>query len=195
MEEFDPSYLVTTGRSQRYYLEDMRTIAFHPVPSWSSSYIAFTQDMGELIQCSVDGTNYTFDSEFGVVIDAIDTVSSIIYTVDYLNGEVVAIDDSLPRVDVAYIYQPARIVNDSDVPDLPTHYQWMMIYGILGMLFEADTQGKDTKLAAYWNMRYEEVKKEWRARNLENMHVPDQYLSQRPIRWGADLDWRERVNP
>ena len=199
LEDFDTQYLNRTGYpSYRYYLEGLTNIGFYPQSNWTSDYTTatFSSEFGVVTGFTEGTTDATFTSEFGVITDIISTTGSPTWLSDSIYGELVALDISGNLVCmIAYAYRPARLVNDSDVPDLQTYMQWCLIYGILEMLFTQEGQGQSPELALYYGDRYKELKMEWRMRNLENEHGQDQYVSQKPVRWGSDLDWRDRVFP
>lgn len=195
LEDLDSQYLTITGRSEWYYLEGLKQIAFYPVPTWTDSLTTFTQEYGVLIAWSVDGTAFTFDSEYGVIINAIDTDASVRYTIDQLEGVMIQTNDNALVAQVEYIYQAPDIPNDTDTPDMPIYCQYGMAYAILQKAFDRDGQGRNTVLRDFFGARAEEIRKEWYAKNISMSKGQDQFFSQEPVTWGSDLDWRMRVYP
>lgn len=66
LQEFDNNFMTALGTSYAYYLEDLQTLAFYPIPSWTddwSSAGTFDTPPLDLFTFSVDG---------GVVTDIVD---------------------------------------------------------------------------------------------------------------------------
>lgn len=196
LEEYDSQYLTATGTPQWYYQEDSKSIAFYPIPSWTSSYtsVTFTETIyGEMARYTDGSTDATFDSEFGVVTDVLDTSLANDYLLDSIYGVVTAFDTTELVCEISYIYLPSSILSDADVPDLPTYMHYAVMYGVLWYAFDREGQGQNEALSLFFKGRYEELEKEWFTRNVEWAKGQSQFASQMPTRWGADLDWRFRT--
>lgn len=195
LEEVDSQYLTATGKSEWYYFDDPQTIAFWPVPTWTDDLTTFTSEFGCLTQW-FDGTNnYAFNQEFGIVIDGIDDASSVFFHITDYFGEIVEADANALVAEVTYVYQPPDIVLDSDLPDVPLNLEYALVYGVLWRCFMREGKGKNPMLAGFFRDRFEEQVKEWYSRNREISHGNDQMMSQEPVSFGSDLDWRMRVFP
>lgn len=203
LEELDSQYLTAVGSPYYYYLDDLMHIAFYPVPDWTSSYTTFATaavmiagESGEMTYMLVDGTAATFTSESGVVIGATDTAGTYEFMFDNEDGIVVALDTGPFICEISYVYKPEELTEDEDeLSALPLYAQDAVVWYAVSECLAKEGQGQDKKASEMWKMRFEEVKKEWKARNVEWSRGKDQFVSQRPVSWGEDLDTRLRVWP
>jgi hypothetical protein len=203
LEELDAQYLTQTDTPYMYYLQDLLTLAFYPVPTWTDDYTEFESasgmvsgENGVITQFTVDSTDASVSAETGVVLEIIDDTLAQVFVVDPLDGEAISLNDAPFICDISYAYKPQELVADADTPDdLPVYmHDAMVFYAVAGALGK-EGQGQDKKAEAFWFSRYEELQKEWFARNVEWARGEDQFASQRPVSWGDDLETRIRVWP
>lgn len=175
-------FLTQTGTAA-YQLKD-------PTPTM----ISFVSEYGEILSWD-PGTDYLFESEYGVVLSMVDPSNVDRVLVDGLYGLVVGGDTGFYVGTISYVYEPEEITEDSDTPDLPGYMHWAMVYGVLEKAFSREGRTKNTRLATFYGARYKEMKTEWFARNKEWAKGQDQMISQQPVDWGSDMQWRDRVWP
>jgi len=202
LEELDSRYLSTTGTPGYYYLQDLLTMAFYPTPSWTDSYTEFEAESGMVsgedgvvVQVTVDDTDATFDSDSGVLIDWFDTSQATNSVIESLDGEVTGYSDGPFVCQISYVYRVPDLVNDGDTPELPVYMHDALVFYTVAEALRKEGQGQDKKAAKFWQSRFQELQKEWFARNLEWSRGEDQFASQRPVSWGDDLETRMRVWP
>jgi hypothetical protein len=200
LEELDSQYLTATGNPYHYYLDDLMHIAFYPVPDWTSSYTSFATatvmiagDLGEMTYMEVDGTASTFTAETGVILSAIDTSGAYEFLFDTDVGEIAALDSGPFICEISYAYQPEDLDEDADeLSFLPLYAQDAVVWYAVSKCLSKEGQGQDLKAAQMWKTRFDEIHKEWKARNLEWSHGKDQLTSQQPVTFGNDLDYKIR---
>lgn len=201
MEENDSQYLTRTGDPYYYYMDDLMNIAFYPVPTWTADTTTFetasgmvSGEYGIVSYLDEDSTAATFLSESGETIRITDEGRGFVFDSD--SGIVVAIDGGALSCEISYVYKPQDLSNDSDsLSFLPQYVQDAVVWYATGQCLNKEGQGQDRQSAKRWMSRFEEVKKEWKARNLEWSRGRDQFITQRPVSWGEDLDAWVRVWP
>lgn len=88
---------------------------------------------------------------------------------------------------------PIPITADNQYPDLPPYLCYTLLYGVLEAAFSREGQGQNVELSAFFGALYDDQKKQWFGRMKEVDRGHDQMLSQRPVGFRSDLDWRFRV--
>lgn len=195
LEELSQSYMSDTGQPYHYYMEDVETIAFYPVPTWTDDTDAFDSELGVWVEWTEDSTDATFNSDLGVAIEAIDTTQQKHFIFDSMMGVVAQENNAGFVAEVTYIFNPKDLVNLADTPAFPTWVQDGQMFGVLEQALSREGKGKDATLAKYFGDRFTSVREKWFYRNREFARGKDQMLSQRPVSWTDDLDYRLRTNP
>jgi len=195
LEELDEQYLTATGVPSWYYVEDLQTIGFYPLPTWTDDYETFDADLGLLISAEVDDVFSTFSSDLGVGVSALDTTGAQKFIFDGVNGVIIQANNAGYVCELTYVYTPADIAADGDTPDMPRHIQYGLIDYILNECFSRQGRGNNPTLAAYFGGKYKEIQTEWFSKNKTMARGEAQMLSQKTVSWGSDLRWRERVWP
>ena len=191
LEKYDSSYLITKGTSEWYYIEDSRSLAFYRVPSWTDSYVGtFDAENGVVTSMELDDY-WTFDSEDGLVTAIIDDSMQYKFKQDSWDGVVTGLNDGPMVVEIGYVYQPARMVENTDEPDLPLYMHYGLEFGVLKKAFARPGQGKNPRLEGWYGSRYDEYAMYWRRRNLEWARGEDHLVTAKPMTWGsARRTWR-----
>lgn len=191
LEDLDQAYLTATGTPEFYYQEDSKTISFYKVPSWTSSYTEFSEDLGVLVDWANDDTHFDATSEFGLAIDI--ASDSETYVIDSILGEVIAADEGMLVCKISYVYQPEYLVNGDDVPDFSDPYQYIVLYGTLEKALKQEGQGKNSRLSSRYGMRRMELSTEFLARQKEYAHGKDQITGMVQMTYGAEKDYSMRI--
>lgn len=193
LEDLDTQFLTAEGTPQWYYTEGVRKIAFYPIPGDATFSNTFTSELGEIVQWSQDSTNYSMTTEFGVLTQIVDSAGNG-YVFDSNYGVVIATTTDLVA-ELEYVYRPVDLSLDTDTPDLPTYMQWALIYGVVWKAAMISGKTQNSKLAAHYFERFNELKTEWFGRNKALARGQNQMVSQRPVDWGSDMALRQRVFP
>jgi hypothetical protein len=192
LEDLDQVYLTATGTPEYYYQEDSKTLSFYKIPSWTSSYTTFTQELGEVVSWLDGSTYFSVNQEFGCVTDIISDADEV-YLSESLTGEVVAVDSGKLVCTITYVYQPEYLVNDEDEPDFKVPYQYLVVYGALEKSFRREGQGKNERMATRYASRRIELEEEFLARQKELAHGKDQIIGMVQMSYGAERDYSMRV--
>lgn len=195
LEEIDAQYLTATGQPKFYYLDDPQTIAFYPVPNWTSNYGTFNSDYGEIVSITDGSSAYSISSDYGIVTEVIDTGMAAYYSVVPEFGVSVSYDTAPYVCLISYVYELPDLVDDSSIPDLPEYMHYAILYSVVAKALERDGQGQDLTTSEYYFSRNKELVTEWFGRNREFAHGQDQFVSTLNANWGSDLDWRQRIWP
>jgi hypothetical protein len=112
---------------------------------------------------------------------------------DNISGIVTAWDAAKYVCDLTYIYEMVPLVNDTDVIDLPQHFAYLVVYGVLAEAFGREGHGKNSRLKARYSSRYKELETEFLAMSKEWAHGPDQLMGQIQMSYGAEKDYSMRI--
>ena len=199
LEEWDRGYLTNTGTPEFYYEEAPSKIAFYPVPTWtpnkvgtfSGDYPGRSGELGSFARMTVDGTDATFDSEFGVVIDILDP--STHYQMGDELGEVKYLDDAEPVCLIRYVYLPGVFTQDTDEIDLPEHFDPIILWGAVARCLRREGRGQNIGAANIFAALESEMANEWRIRTREQSRSGNQVTSFQPLHWGNFRDFYVRI--
>jgi hypothetical protein len=202
LQDLDVSYLYSLGIPSWYYMEGVDNVAFYPIPSWTAVLLPFAAvllptagEYGEVARWTVDSTDYTVTSEYGCVLEIIDTTGVTRFLMESEYGIICEVDTAGMVGELSYVYRSTELTNDASEPPIPDYMCDALIYGTVAMAFHREGQAKNTVMSDFYDERYKELAKDWFARNKEWARGQDQMISQQNVDWGSDLSWRMRVWP
>lgn len=142
---YDEEWPSVSGTPRHYYLSEInRKIGLYPKPSSATTYSAFTQEFGAVVD--TDDSADTFSQEVGIVVDVSDASEAF----NQEEGELVQAI-SADELEVFYKATPAVIDSGDDVPDVPGWCWPYVLFSMLASAYAADTEIMDTGLSGYWS--------------------------------------------
>jgi hypothetical protein len=151
LSDWNANWAYETGEIRKWFAFGSGHICYSLIPSWTADLSTFDVEYGLIISAAYTGVTITFDSEYGILIDCDTDTTDVIYFVDDpAYGEVVIVDEDVDAINHRIVVKPATMVNDADVPDMPSWFYRMIVFYICWRALNRDSPARDEKLAKFY---------------------------------------------
>jgi hypothetical protein len=182
ISEGNPNWQYETGEVSAWFSFGTNHIIYYPIPVWTADLSTFDSEYGLIIDATYTGVTITFDSEYGILIDCdTDMEDTIYFTDDPAYGEVVMVDEAADAINLRVVISPAALVNNTDIPDMPQWFFRMIVFYICWRALNRDSPARDKKLAKFYKGMYDDCLKTFMSFYCKGHKPKAQFTGMKPM--------------